>query len=193
VNNGNFSATLTNCSGSISQIQISGINYSASQQSNYSYNFVSPSLNVGNVVVCNNNTTGEFINYSVDGVSTSVNSLATSGIYWVNETKSGPLSGPLNNTLYHIIGAHNNSLSKQFNFVVNTPVGQFIPTTYPLVSISVNSTSHAGSGNSGSATFTHFANAVGDFYEGTMSGQYTTYPGPVVHQVSATFKLQRIQ
>jgi hypothetical protein len=135
----------------------------------------------------------EFINYKFDGANTDVNSPDTSGSNWINETRAGLLPSPPSapNMAYHIIGVRNTSLNKQFNFVYNAPVGQFTPGNYPLVSIGHNGTST--SPVNGSVTFTQVATAIGDFYQGNMSGQYNNYPGPVSHNVSATFRLKRIK
>jgi hypothetical protein len=135
----------------------------------------------------------EFINYKFDGTNTNVNNPDTSGTNWINETRAGLLSSPPApaNMAYHIIGVRNTSLNKQFNFVYNAPVGQVTAGNYPLVSIGHNGTS-TGPVN-GSVTFTQVATAIGDFYEGNMSGQYNSYPGPVSHNASATFRLKRVK
>jgi hypothetical protein len=191
--NGNFSASITSCTGASAPVKVSGVNFTATQQSTYTFNYSSPVLNVGNVVVCANNTSGEFMIYTVNGVTTSVTSVATSGYYnWVNQTNSGTLLPPNTSTLYHNISVRNASLNQQFGFVINTQVGQAPATTYPLVSISYNNVSTGGGATGGTVTFTHFATAPGDYFEGSMTGTYQRIQGQL-YPVSATFKLKRVQ
>jgi len=184
---GNFQTTFTRCANSPANFDVLGIDKAAQQQSSAakSVPVVMPTTNAGNIIACGTSST-QFITYTFDGTNYSLVSPAdsimgrtvpmqNSGFRTILNGYSLNTSGPLN------------KISIEFSHP-NATAG-----TFTGVGINVNS-SYASGNNTArpSVTMTNFPALVGQFYEGTISGQYTDSISGT-HTINGSFRVRRGQ
>ena len=133
----------------------------------------------------------EYLNYTVDGVTTSVAITPAGSDHWENQTIVHDIYG---GRVAYIIGVENSSSGKKFQFSLIRPAGQISTGTLPVESIRHDSINFSGVPGFGYAAFTVFPGATGEFFEGTLTGYYTSNPTPgasIIHPVHASFRLKR--
>ncbi len=182
--NGNYQTTFTYCNTSVSTAYIFAQNSDGSQESAaVMVNLTFPTANLSDVVVCGDPLL-TYINFNVDGAD----------YYWdeTNATEIGGLEG--NATVF--IYANNVPGTRTFDLYLSggaQGVGTY-PAEIPFVT-------EAFPVNGGfveylpgfTGTLTRYASVVGDYFEGSFSGQYTyDLPTFALHTINGTFRVKRL-
>lgn len=178
---GNFSTNYVLCSTTGLNAQVLGVDMGTQQQGNVQTLPVAlPTTDFGSVSACGTSST-EFIDYTIDGTNyhfgtgdslyayTGIDSLGGAS---ANYTKVFGAKSP--NTLF-------------FTFY---STGQTAG-SYPLTILSAQNYSQTTVVQPSNVNLTNFATSVGQFYEGSLSGQFKDASN-VTHTVSCTFRVRRI-
>lgn len=178
---GNFSISFISCSGSGGNAQVIGVDQTTQNQSSVSNVTITlPATNAGNLTACGISS-AQYINYTLDGTNYSITSAA-------NDSLAGYLSNQgttFNNIIIYGSGNSPGGINNIYFTVSNaTTTG-----TFPLGSLQVRNYSGVTVSNSSSVNLTGYANAVGDFYEGSLSGSFTD--STTSHTISSTFRVRR--
>lgn len=178
---GQFTTTYVICSSAPATATVLGVDEDNQQQgAATTVNITSPSTDAGNITACGVSAE-QFINYNVDGTNHSITSAANDSI--VGTTYN---VGTSSNETY-IFGMHDNNVNNSITFTVDNLSA---PGTYPITKLYVQSYNPVSLTQPFNVTFTSFASNVGEFYEGSFSGQFTDSL-TTVHTVSSTFKVRR--
>jgi hypothetical protein len=177
---GNFSTTFVICGTTLPGYTVIGVDNGAQQQgASVSGNLTAPATPVGNVSACGTSS-AQYINYTYDGISYTVGANLQDSLVGFTSTQGG--------MFYTYISASQLGTVNQFS--VNVQHASATAGTYPASYISVRGKNSA-MGNASSVTFTNFPPAAGQFYEGSVSGNFTD-SSSVTHTVSATFRVRRL-
>ncbi len=178
---GNFSVCFISCSGSSTTAQVIGVDQATQTQSSVSNVTITlPATNAGNIVACGISS-AQFINYTLDGTNYSITSAANDSLTGYFSSQGTTFSNVI------IYGNQNPSVGNDniyFNIKNANTIG-----TYPLSEISAQGFSGNMLATPIYGTLTGFASAVGDFYEGSFSGQFTD--SSISHTISTTFRVRR--
>ena len=184
---GNFRTTFIRCAGSPANFEVLGIDKATQQQSSTatSVPVVMPTTDAGNIAACGTSST-QFINYNLDGTDYT---LVSPGDSIMGRTIAVQTSG-----FRTIINGHSlnmpgtvQKIAMEFSHA-NAAAG-----TFTGIGISVNNSFASGSNTARpTITMTTFPTTVGQFYEGTISGQYTDSTSGI-HTINGTFKVRRVQ
>ena len=180
--NGQFTTTYIICSSVPATATVLGVDEDNQQQGSVTtVNTTSPSTNAGNVTACGTSSE-QFINFSLDNINYSITSAASDSLIAYTETVNGS-SGTF------ISGIQNSNTNNSIIFTVLNAGG---PGSFPLNTLYVrnynyNSITLTQPFN---ITFTNFASNVGEFYQGSFSGQFTDSLSEV-HTINSTFKVRR--
>jgi hypothetical protein len=184
---GSFRTTFTRCAGSPANFEILGIDRATQQQSSSatSVPVVMPMTNAGDIIACGTSST-QFINYTLDGTNYSLVSPADSITGRTIALQTSGFRTVINGFSLNTTGSLN-KISLEFSHP-NTAPG-----TFTGVGISVNSSFASGSNTARpSVTMTTFPALVGQFYEGTIAGQYVD-SATGTHTINGTFRVRRNQ
>jgi hypothetical protein len=175
---GTFSSSFLICNGSGTTCEIYGVDLSAQQQGlPVNVTLSVPNSIAGDITACGTSS-AEFINYSIDGEVTNINSAAGDGL-WANCYDS------LGNSGTYITGS-SQPLSRTIglNFLDNRTAGSFpihglylsnFTSSVPVPPLTIN--------------ITNFP-AVAGFFEGSFSGQFLDISN-TTHSVNGTFRVRR--
>ena len=180
--NGDFSTTFTSCSGSPATCQVLGVDVAAQQQgSTINVTVVSPITNTGNISACGTSTL-EYINYNLDGVSYNISNQAQDSlIYYSFASQTTPPQ------YTWITGVHSTTAQVTFDFYGNAAAG-----SYPVDHLSIQNYNHTALIQPFDVTVTNFPSAVGQFSEGSFSGQFRDSSNLVpVHAISCSYRLRK--
>ncbi len=178
---GNFSVSFISCSGASATAQVIGVDQATQTQSSVSNVPITlPGTNAGNIVACGISS-AQFINYTLDGTNYSITSAANDSLTGYFSSQGTTFSNVI------IYGNQNPSVGNDniyFNIKNATAIG-----TFPLSELSAQGFSGNMQATPINATLTGFASTVGDFYEGSFSGQFTD--SSISHTISTTFRVRR--
>ena len=176
---GEFASTFYSCAGMPSTCEIYGTDITTQQQgATVNVTIVSPTTDAGNITACGTSSL-QYINYNIDGVNYSVSSLVPgdnmSGIYVDSLTTQG----------VHINSYHSNTSAISFAFenssgnggavsYLSTQQNAYITALLPPFT----------------AVITNNAQTVGQFYEGSFTGQFKDNSG-VTSDISCSFRVRR--
>lgn len=178
--NGEFATSFLTCAG-FTTATVIGVDQTSQQQgATNTVNIVAPLTNAGNITACGTSSV-QFINYTVDGTDYIINSTANDSIigFSINQ-------GTTNNV--NITGSQKLTPANYLKFVVRNATAAG---TFPMGEMGLNHYRTIVLKPAFNVTFTTFANAAGEFYEGTLSGQFTADSTTTVHTISSTFKVRR--
>lgn len=181
-NNGNFSVTFTACNTTGAFCRILGVDEGAQQQGVIiTVPPVSPVTNAGNIVACGTSAT-QYINYNLDGTNYSITNTDSLVVYIMN---SGSPAFPQGITISGFDATNTND----FNVRVNT---SGTAGTYDDIStLRVNDYDNNTVVSPSSMTITNFAQAAGEFYEGSFTLHFTEPTTPTAHTVSGSFRIRK--
>lgn len=176
---GYFYTYFSTCNNTSANFTVLGVDEDAMQQGvQVNIPAVSPVTDGGNIVACGNVFTQQYINFSFDTSQFKV--VASS-------TDTFAIHGFRNNSSTYISGnSFDTSTNIQFN-ISGISLG-----TFPITKLSVLGYYDVSPDASSTATFTTYANNIGEFYEGTFSAKFTDSTTNK-HTVTGTFKAIRTQ
>jgi len=180
---GQFSIALINCAGSPSAIKVIGVDETSQQQGTATtVTVTTPITNAGNITACGMSST-QYINYTLDGKDYSITSTAKDSIMGFNSTQGTTTITYITGAIY-VPGVGHNYLNLSVNNASATG-------TFPVSSFAVQNYRSVILKQPFNVTFTSFAKTVGEFYQGTLSGQFTADSLATVHNISSTFRVRR--
>jgi len=180
--NGNFSVTVIQCTSQVNDLKVVGVDNGAQQESDIiSPNLTSPVTNLGNISACGNSA-AQFINYVLDGTSYNIA---------INPSDSmTAFTTPLQGTTQFTTSINGfNPPSNHFSFTLNHP--NMTAASYPVNNLNVQNYSNLTLVQPFNVTFTNFPQVAGEFYEGSLSGQFRDAQN-VLHTVSSNFRVRRL-
>ncbi len=179
---GNFSVVMDWCSASIADISVLGVDETNTQQGTMTtVPLSSPTTNAGTLSACGTSS-AQYLNYTLDGNNLTVGGNTNDSLYaYTNTAQTG--GGYTTN----ILGAnHVNGNNMSFTFDhPNLSSG-----TYAITAFRVQNASNTTVITPSNVVVTRFAQNIGDFYEGSFSGQYRDAAN-VTHSVSGTFRIMK--
>lgn len=179
--NGHFSVSFFSCSSVTGNATIIGIDQTSQQQSSATTVAVTaPTTNAGNITACGTSS-AQYINYTIDGTNYTITSTTNDSItgYYVSQ-------GTTNNWVM-INGNQNPAGGNNYiGFQIDNPTGVG---TFPLSRLYVQNSAAISLLPPSNATLTSYANAVGEFYEGSFTAQYTDSTS--THNISSSFRVRR--
>jgi hypothetical protein len=184
-NAGRFSADLVICPGTGSSFQILGVDNASQKQSIVTnFNIISPETNAGDISTCGSSSE-QYINYTLDGLAHDISGNVTDSLFGVSEIVQ---ANPPNYTSIWGIFAPDYI---DFSYLHNNVAGIF-----PLTDLGV--TPYGDSGivfiQPFNITITNYPKNIGEFYEGSFSGQFTYYStGATLHNINCDFRVRRQQ
>jgi len=180
VNNGNYTATVINCSG-ITSGSLYGVDNSVNQQNALQIFTVSSTNVIIPAMQACATSSLQFIDYTVDGISYSIKSPPdTVSCY---NTAGPPGSG--NGFYYGYISGTKTSITFAFSGLDG------IPGTYPLTFLAIaNVDSSVMVFNNPTATITQYG-GLGQFVVGSFSGQVKSMINNSIHPVTGSFRIRR--
>jgi hypothetical protein len=178
-----FSVTFTTCAAAGASIKIIGVDETGNAQSGVqNVTLAFPVTDVGMIVACGTSA-AQFINYTLNSNSYSLTSLDTLSAYYVGQ-----------GTTNRYVSVQGSQMPPVGNNNISFDVPATGTGTFPLTRLSVqNYVSWQNQLMSGSTvTFTKYANTVGEFYEGTFNASFSSGASTVVHYLSGSFRLRRL-
>ena len=173
--NGNFTTNFLQCAGTQNTVEIFGVDAASMQQGNtVSMTTTLPVTNAGNIIACGN-TLQQYISYNLDGVN-----------YLILDSLDAYTTNSVNNTNTTYIFGKGIMSPDQLNFKFNNVFG---PGTYPIVP-SIRDY-HSISANQPTVTITNFPQSAGQYYEGSISVQFTDFAQNLPHVLNGTFRVRR--
>ncbi len=177
---GNFSTNYVLCNIGTANAQVLGVDETAQQQGTVSSLPVTvPVTDIGNISACGASST-QFINYTIDASSYTISEMDSLTAFTTNQGNTTPLTT-------YIDGAQigtGNHMSFKFDHA-GTVAG-----TYPVTNISTQNFNTLTLVQPFNITITNFPQAVGEFYEGSFTGQFKDGSN-ITHNVSCSFKVRR--
>jgi len=180
-NTGEFSTNLVTCSGGPSNCQgLGGDNVAQQQSLTATINIVAPETNV-DISACGLSSS-QYINYTLDGTDYSITSNANDSLFGFSNTVQ---ANPPNHTA--ITGIHG-TIYINFGYLHNNAAG-----TFPLAHLTLQQyDSLTTLIQPFNITVTSYPQNIGEFYEGSFSGQFKHYTtGAVLHNINCSFRVRR--
>jgi hypothetical protein len=181
-NSGDFSTTFTACTTSPATCQILGVDVAAQQQgSTVNVTVTAPITNTGNISACGTSTL-QYINYNLDGVSYSIsNQTQDSMMTYSSATQSIP------SQYTWVSGSHSPDGQLTFDFYSSAAAG-----TYPVSHLTVQNYNRIALIQPFDVIVTNFPLVVGQFHEGSFSGQFRDSSNLVpTHIISCSYRLRK--
>lgn len=179
---GDFVLTFTTCSVAPASCEITGVDEAAQQQGTVvNVVITSPVTNAGTLTACGTSAS-QYVNYTLDGVNYSIAENTDSLIVYT--TPQQPAGAFTHTTA--VTGLRWMSHYIDFDFENNTTAG-----TYPLVSLVVENYNHTTLVSPFNIVMTSFPQAVGEFYEGNLTGQFSDGTDPAIHNISCSFRIRK--
>ena len=173
---GSLATTYITCAASASA-QIIGVDNTSQQQSSLTnVTITAPLTNAGNITACGTSS-AQYINYTLDGTNYSLTSAANDSLTAYSASQGST------NTITYIMGDRVGSDNINFN----APAGA--TGIFPVQRLTVQGHYNTTLVTPFNVTFTKFAAAVGDFYEGSFSGNFTD--SSINHTINTTFRIRR--
>ncbi|MCW3073409.1 MAG: carboxypeptidase regulatory-like protein [Flaviaesturariibacter sp.] len=180
---GEFSIAIVTCTNTIANTNITGIDNAAQQQSSpVTVPITTPITNAGNISVCGTSS-AQFINYTLDGTAYSITSTNP------NDSLTGYTLDSVANAqkrtfLNGMTMGTTNKLNLRFNHTA------FVSGTYPASELIVNGFTQTTLTQPFNVIVTAMPTAIGQYYEGSFSGSFTSGGN---HTISGTFRIRRLQ
>ena len=181
---GEFSTTFTRCSSSPNTADVLGVDAGSGQQAPNptSVNITGATTDAGNISACGTATT-QFINYTIDGTAYNLTAPADSLVaYSSPDSTTAQLR-----TTFQGMRLSGGTVSQYFNLSfnqANTAAG-----TYPATSFSTQAYPQPLLVQPFNVVITSYPASVGQFYEGSFSGSFTS--GGTSHTASGSFRIRR--
>ncbi|MEO8404240.1 MAG: hypothetical protein ABI480_06585 [Chitinophagaceae bacterium] len=179
--NGEFISTFTSCVQNVTTCNVSGVDIAA-QQEGTSIDFALPTsnTNVGTIVACGTLNI-ESINYTLDGTDYTISSLNGDSLSaYDNHT---PTTTPTRLQ----VGGSRSGANIYLDIAATGAAG-----TYPVTILQVQNNNNLNLGTPFNTVITNYPQAIGEFYTGTFSGQFTYAGSPSVnHTISGSFRLRK--
>jgi hypothetical protein len=176
--NGEFSVTFVSCLGARDTAQIIAVNNASQQQgASTSVATVAPTTNAGTLTACGTSS-GQYINYTIDGVETRITSIAQDSMYAYNTAQNE----------LRIFGSQR---ANPFTYISILAKNVTAAATYPVAELSVTRHNTVIIKSPFNLVLTSYAASAGQFYEGTLSGQFITDSSTIVRNFNGSFKLRR--
>lgn len=177
---GKFATTFIICSGTSATAVIYGIDESSQQQSTTrTITVIAPLTDAGNITACGASAE-QFINYTIDGTEYNITSAENDTITGFNFNM-----GELNNADFH--GGKTSPGIGNISFTALEVSGKG---KYPVSNLTLQNFRYVTIIQPTEVTLTSYANAAGEFYEGTLSGKFSD-SSTAIHNISCTFKVRR--
>lgn len=182
--NGEFYTTFVTCAGTVSTANILGIDETSLQKSGgLNVNITVPLTNAGTIKVCGSSIE-QFINYTLDGKAynlvhnTSKNDSIVGYTSIHGTTNFTSISGgrAVDNSNYIYFGANDVAAAG----------------TFPVTNLGIEGYSGIDLTQPFNVIFTSYPKVAGEFYEGTFSGKFKANGNATVHEISASFKVMRV-
>jgi hypothetical protein len=178
--NGNFSISFLKCSSSSITGSITGVDAAANVQGSPQPVVISQAVtNIGVYSACGTSSQ-QFINYTLDGVSYSIQGLATDSLTAYTQSQGTTVA---HTYISGFTMTNNNELWFRFNSP-NQVAG-----SYAITEMGVNTVSAANPGIN--VNITNFPPTAALFYEGNFSGTFTDNQS-VSHTISCNFRVRRV-
>ena len=177
--NGNFSSAFVTCNSLPATCDILGIDGANQQQSSLlTMNVATPVTDAGNLNACGNSS-AEYINFTLDATAHSITSPADSLVAYTQSGTSGGTTSMM---------GHQFSTNTDINLSFTGPAAAG---TYPATYLSVQSFSNVTLIQPFNVVVTSFPTAIGQFYEGSFSGQFRDAAN-VTHTITnGAFRLRK--
>lgn len=183
VENGHWATNFVYCSGSATSVQVLGVDNAAQQQGTVQTVAVTtPTTNAGSLSACGNSS-AQYINYTLDGTNYSI--ATATGDSTIAYTKQ--VQGTTGYST--IINATGGANRLAFNFPSPTQA----PGTYAIPSGDFRVQNYLQSNTvipPFNVVITTFPQTIGEFYEGSLSGQFKDASG-ATHTLSGNFRVRR--
>jgi hypothetical protein len=177
---GNFSTNYILCNINGASVQVLGVDEASQQQGTAVNSPVTVSTtDVGSVSACGNSS-AQFINYTLDGTSYTITSADSLTAF--TQSQGG---GSSNTYIDGMQIGTDNRLTFKFANTMNATG------TYPLINMEVRNNTNLTLVTPFNVTITTFPQTVGEFYEGSLSGQFKDSSN-VTHNISCSFRARRI-
>ena len=178
---GKYAATFIICSGTPPTASVLGVDETSQQQSTTSSVTVSsPVTDAGNITACGTSIE-QFINYTLDDIDYTITSAA-------NDSISGfTITGTPEKQTY-IGGSKNPFGTNNLSIIIYNASASG---TFPISSLNVQNYNNNILTQPFNITFTTFAEAAGEFYEGSFSGKFGDSTSASLHKISSTFRVRR--
>ena len=183
INNGNFSLTITRCSNSTGTLEVIAVDNAAGQQSAtpWTGSASTGTVSTGTLSACGTSTISN-INYTVDGTNFSISSAVT------GDSITAWSAGGTNQNYLTVSGFRMSQPNENISFYSQAnAVG-----TFPVQYLTVNQYDSVNLISPFNINITTWG-APGQFIEGNFSGQIRDIATNTLHNVSATFRVRRLQ
>lgn len=179
--NGNFEVSFISCTGTTTTALVLGIDQTSQQQSTATtVTVTAPATTIPNITACGTSS-AQFINYTLDGTNYTITSANNDSLIAYFNTQGGSA-----NTGINIMGNQNPPGTANIYFTIPTASGVG---TFPVGILQVENFGNTVLTSPFNANVTGFASAVGDFYVGSFSGQFTD--SSVTHTISSSFRVRK--
>jgi len=180
---GKFETTYIACSGTPTTATVSGVDLTSQQQSAMNIiTLTSPVTQAGVFTACGTSIE-QYMNYTLDGTDYNISSATNDSTF-----------AYVNNQSIYIMGGQRYPGTNNLNFTVDNALstGTFPVTTLNINQYNSNQYTNVSLITPFNVVFTKYANAAGEFYEGTLSGKFTNGTSTTSHTISASFRIRRI-
>lgn len=179
--NGEFLTSYILCGGIPASFQIIGFDNAASQQGPaINVTATAPLTDAGNIAACGTSSL-QYFNYDLDGVSTALNNSDSLVVY----TSPVQVPGTYSQTTYINGSRNNNWVSARFDN--NNTAG-----IYPLNNLTIDGYNRIGLIAPFNVTVTSMPTAIGEYIEGSLSGQFRDSANLApLHTINATFRIRK--
>lgn len=180
---GDFSTVFATCGNVPSDFEIYGIDKTTQQQSSViSYPVSLPLVNTGAITACGVSTV-EYINYTIDGTNYTISSSNGDPLMAYSYNSNLPVL-PVNMWMNGV------KLPDQISFTLN---GNTSPGSYPVKHLSTQTYQRIAPVLPMNAGLTNYPALVGDYYEGSFSGQFRDSANLApLHTINCSFRLKRV-
>lgn len=179
--NGEYATTLVTCSGTAGISKVLGVDQAAQQQSaTSSVNVIAPVTNAGNITACGTSS-AQYINYTLDGTDYNITTAVNDSIVAFGRSQGS-------SSYVIIMGSQKVNFTNHISFVARdaSAIG-----TFPVGEVGLQNYHSIILTQPFNVTFTSFATSAGEFYEGTLAGQFTADSTTTIHNISSTFRVRR--
>jgi hypothetical protein len=163
-------------------VQVVGIDQTAQVQSSVNnVSVTAPVTNVPNIIACGTSS-AQFINYTVN-----------SNNYVIGLVPSDSLTAAFvsQGATFQYVAINGGSQNPN-NYISFNAKDALAAGTFDLTNLYLSNMNNIVMMPASKVTFTSYATAVGDFYEGSFTGQFSAGLTTVVHNINGTFRIRRI-
>jgi hypothetical protein len=161
-------------------VQVLGVDEASQQQGTAaSWPVIAPTTDVGSVSACGNSS-AQFLNYTLDGTSYSITSADSLTAF--TQSQGG---GSSNTYINGVKTSTGDNFAFKFAHTAN------VAGTYPLTNMTVQTYNNLTVIQPFNVTITAFPQAIGDFYVGSLTGQFKDGSN-VTHNITGSFRVRRI-